>query len=104
MIAALLHDVGKPVADVLIDFYGENTLQSCGSWNGLVGPMQAQAVAISAGYYTVKFPVTKDYEAHQRLPVTLLHALIPPSAMQWLGSDKRLLQELLAYLDNNDKV
>lgn len=104
MIAALLHDVGKPVADVLIDFYGENTLQSCGSWNGLVGPMQAQAVAINAGYYTVKFPVTKDYEAHQRLPVTLLHALIPPSAMQWLGSDKRLLQELLAYLDNNDKI
>ena len=104
LIAALLHDVGKPVADVLIDFYGINTLQSCGSWNGLVGPMQAQAVAVSAGFYTVKFPVKKDYEAHQRLPVTLLHALIPSSAMQWLGSDKRLLQELLAYLDNNDKV
>lgn len=104
LIAALLHDVGKPVADVLIDFYGDNQQQSCGSWNGLVGPMQAQAVAVSAGFYTVKFPVKKDYEAHQRLPVTLLHALIPPSAMQWLGSDKRLLQELLAYLDNNDKV
>ena len=104
LIAALLHDVGKPVADVLIDFYGENTQQSCGSWNGLVGPMQAQAVAVRACFYTVKFPVKKDYEAHQRLPVTLLHALIPPSAMQWLGSDKRLLQELLAYLDNNDKV
>ena len=104
LIAALLHDVGKPVADVLIDFYGNNTQQSCGSWNGLVGDMQAQAVAVSAGFYTVKFPVKKDYEAHQRLPVTLLHALIPPTAMQWLGSDKRLLQELLAYLDNNDKV
>ena len=104
LIAALLHDVGKPVADVLIDFFGDNTQQSCGSWNGLVGPMQAQAVASSAGFYTVQFPVKKDYEAHQRLPVTLLHALIPASAMQWLGSDKRLFQELLAYLDNNDKV
>lgn len=104
LIAALLHDVGKPVADVLIDFYGDNPQQSCGSWNGLVGPMQAQAVAKQAGFYTVKFPLTKDYEAHQRLPVTLLHAIIPPQAMQWLGGDSRLLQELLAYLDNNDKV
>ena len=104
LIAALLHDVGKPVADVLVDFYGDNTQQSCGSWNGLVGKMQAQAVAKQAGFYTVKFPLTKDYEAHQRLPVTLLHAIIPPQAMQWLGGDCRLLQELLAYLDNNDKV
>ncbi|MDO8768921.1 MAG: MobH family relaxase [Burkholderiaceae bacterium] len=104
LIAALLHDVGKPVADVLVDFYGDNTQQSCGSWNGLVGKMQAQAVAKQAGFYTVKFPLTKDYEAHQRLPVTLLHAIITPQAMQWLGGDSRLLQELLAYLDNNDKV
>ena len=104
LVAALLHDVGKPVADVLIDFYGDNPAKSCGSWNGLVGSMRAQALSVDADFYTVQFPHKKDYEAHQRLPVTLLHALLPPSAMQWLGSDKRLLSELLAYLDNNEKV
>jgi integrating conjugative element relaxase (TIGR03760 family) len=104
LIAALLHDIGKPVADVVVALYGNNLSQSCGNWNGLVGPMREQAVAKQAGFYTVKFPPTRDYEAHQRLPMTLLHAIIPPKAMQWLGSDTRLLQELLAYLDSNDKV
>jgi integrating conjugative element relaxase (TIGR03760 family) len=104
LIAALLHDIGKPVADVVVALYGDNLSQSCGDWNGLVGPMREQAAAKHAGFYTVKFPQTRDYEAHQRLPITLLHAIIPPRAMQWLGSDARLLQELLAYLDSNEKV
>ena len=104
LIAALLHDIGKPVADVVVEMYGDNLQQSCGKWNGLVGPMREQAVAMQAGFYTVKFPPVRDYEAHQRLPITLLHAIIPAKAMQWLGSDARLLQELLAYLDSNEKV
>lgn len=104
LIAALLHDVGKPVADVIVEFYGDNVQKSCGKWNGLVGGMNAQAVSKQASFYTVQFPVSKDYDAHQRLPVTLLHAIVPAQALQWLGGDDRLLQELFAYLGNNDKV
>ena len=104
LVAALLHDVGKPVADVVVNFFGDNPAQNLGPWNGLVGSMADQAKTKEATHYAVGFPLTRDYSAHQRLPVALVHVLVPPKAMQWLGNDNRLVQELLAYLDGNEKV
>lgn len=104
LVAALLHDIGKPVSDVVVQVYGADPTKQVQTWNGLAGSMN-QLSTHSKGdqlsHYTVMFKENKDYGAHQRLGATLLHALVPASALHWLGSDSVLMSQLLAYLEGN---
>jgi len=102
LVAALLHDVGKPVADVVISLYGAQPAQALGHWNGLAGSMLAARTMVQASHYTVEFPAVRDYGAHARLPASLLHALVPEAGLQWLATDPTLMRELLGYLDGSD--
>ncbi len=102
LIAALLHDIGKPVADVVVQLYGQNIHVPVARWSGLAGSMVQAAETpgtTAITHYTVAFPTERDYQAHQRLPLMLLHALLSPSSMQWLATDANLMQELMAYLE-----
>ena len=103
LVAALLHDVGKPIADVVVDLFGEEASQPLTRWSGLAGSMRASQASIQASHYKVTFPDQRDYSAHSRLPITLLHALVPASALQWLSTDPGLMTELLTYLDGSDQ-
>jgi integrating conjugative element relaxase (TIGR03760 family) len=103
LLAALLHDVGKPVSDVEVSLYGADPYKKLQDWNGMLGSMSAQGHRIGATHYTVEFPTKKDYSAHQRLPLTLLHAIVPQQSLNWLGSDPVLLQALVTYLDGQAK-
>lgn len=113
LVAALLHDIGKPVADVVVQLFGSNIHAPVARWSGLGGSM-VQAAASESGsvtgglaspvsHYTVAFPAAKDYQAHQRLPLMLLHALLPPSSLQWLSGDAQLMQELMLYLESQQE-
>ena len=104
LVAALLHDIGKPVSDVVVQVYGVDTNTPVQTWNGLAGSMNqlsAHAKGDQLSHYSVAFRENKDYGAHQRLGATLLHALVPASALYWLGSDSALMSQLLAYLEGN---
>lgn len=109
LVAALLHDIGKPVADVVVQLYGADPSRSLAQWSGLAGSMvDASASAPpnrSVTHYTVEFPAPeeRDYTAHQRLPIALLHALVPRSSMQWLSTDPTLMAELVACLEGSAK-
>ena len=96
LVAALLHDIGKPVADVVVTLYGSDPNKPLKTWSGLAGSMR---LTQDATHYTVDFPDTSDYGAHQRLPTSLLHAMVPAGALQWLSTDPLLFKELLNYLD-----
>ena len=96
LVAALLHDIGKPVADVVVTLYGSDPNKPLKTWSGLAGSMR---LTQDATHYTVDFPDVSDYGAHQRLPTSLLHAMVPAGALQWLSTDPLLFKELLNYLD-----
>lgn len=92
-VAALLHDIGKPVADVSIMIAGK-AFSTARQWVAMAGNMSEQG----AVWYSVDFPSARDYDAHKRLPVILLQRFVPDSAMSWLGEEPKLLQDLMGYL------
>jgi len=98
LLGALLHDIGKPISDVLVRLYGADPHASIGLWPALAGPMNRVP---GASHYEVDFPAqqARNYGAHQRLSVVLLHAIVPAHTMRWLSTDSRLLPALVAYLD-----
>jgi len=94
-IAALLHDIGKPVSDLRVTLFSKS-LPAGAPWQALMGSMnEAKAAA-----YVVDFPraTERDYQAHQRLGIQLIQRLVPTITRLWLGSDPTLLEQLLGYL------
>ncbi|WP_429500798.1 MobH family relaxase (plasmid) [Robbsia andropogonis] len=99
LVAALLHDIGKPVADVRVRTVGSDNGEPR-TWTALAGAMLEQR----AVWYSVDFPnaAERDYKAHQRLPVVLLQRIVPSSTLAWLGEYPPLLQELMSYLGGEE--
>ena len=105
-LAALLHDVGKPLADMRVIIAKQD---GEGNWSPLAGDM----AACGALRYCVTFDVAshavegrsglKDYAAHQRLGVFLMQRLVPQTTLTWLAEDEELLAQLTAFLSGEDK-
>ena len=93
-IGALLHDIGKPVADVRVRLYGPEHHGTL--WNAMAGSMVDAAVRA----YAVDFPpeAQRDYVAHQKLGALLLQRLVAPRTLAWLADDEALMRALLGYL------
>jgi len=99
-VAALLHDVGKPVTDVLVTLY-TNDPRDGRAWAPLAGPMRS----FGAHWYSISFADSseRDYQAHAKLGAMLLHSFVPPRVIRWLAEDCDVLTQLLAYLSGEDK-
>lgn len=96
-VGALLHDIGKPMADLQITARAGHRSWPWHPLSGSLGEGGAQT-------YRVAFQADRDYTRHQKLPVILAQRLIPQPTLQWLSSDPVLLQELMAYLgDEHDE-
>ena len=93
-IAALLHDVGKPIADVRVHLRkGPSETER---WSPLAGSM----AGCGATSYRVEF-VGRDlrqYELHNKLPVLLLNRFVPAPILGWCSADEGLTRELLSCL------
>jgi integrating conjugative element relaxase (TIGR03760 family) len=96
LIAALLHDIGKPVSDVVVQLYGVDAAQPLLRWNGLAGSMLDQS---KVSHYSVTFPSNKSYAVHARLPITLIQSMLANRSRAWLATDPALFNELVQYLD-----
>ncbi|MES2353156.1 MAG: MobH family relaxase [Pseudomonadota bacterium] len=99
LLAALLHDIAKPLTDQRITLFGIDA-NSGREWQPLAGDM----LAFGASHYRVEFrePGERDYNQHKRLPVILLQRLAPQSALAWISEDAALMRELVAYLSGED--
>ncbi|WP_454696709.1 MobH family relaxase [Achromobacter aegrifaciens] len=97
LVAGLLHDVGKPVTDVLVQL--QSASGDSKPWVPLGGTMREQG----ADWYTVEFPAQRDYRKHERLSLPLLRTLVPGKALAWIGEHPPLMDELFDYLGGEQK-
>ena len=98
-VAALLHDVGKPVTDVKVQLFGEDP-RAGRPWAPMAGSMKT----FGAHWYSISFaePGERDYKAHQKLAAMLLHSFVPQRSLRWLAEEGEALPQLLAYLSGED--
>lgn len=99
-VAALLHDIGKPVSDLRVTLYSQK-MPSGNAWQALMGSM-ADA---KASAYVVDFPraTERDYRAHQRIGVQLMQRLVSTDTRVWLSSESVLLDHLVNYLGGENQ-
>ncbi len=99
LVAALLHDIAKPLADLEITLIGADGTER--RWQPLAGPMAECAAA----RYVVDFrdPGARDYGAHQRLAVLLMQRLVPQPALAWLADDAGVMEALAGYLSGAER-
>lgn len=93
-VAALLHDAGKPVADMRV------WLRKGAKRDELWSPFAGSMAACGATSYRVEFVArdSRQYELHGKLPVLLLNRFVPASVLGWCSLDSGVIRELLSYL------
>lgn len=101
MVAAMFHDVGKPMTDVLVTLYGTSLPRSGKAWQPMAGGMASQG----AQHYQVAFNSERKYSDHSQLSLMLMQRIMPPKAMAWLsGHDPNALKEVLDCLGSSPKA
>ncbi|MCG7865870.1 MAG: TraI domain-containing protein [Candidatus Thiodiazotropha taylori] len=83
--AALLHDIGKPLADQLIHIHHSDGRVD--EWAPLGGPMPIGST------YSITFRRDRKYQIHDRLPLLLVQWTVPIEGQVWLNSDLLLLEQ-----------
>lgn len=98
--AALLHDVGKPLTDLRIEWRRPGSAQGL-RWQ----PMGGSLLDCGAQEYRVGFAPKgeRDYAAHQRLGVLLLQRVAPATALSFLAQEPQALQALTRFLQGEDR-
>jgi integrating conjugative element relaxase (TIGR03760 family) len=94
-VAALLHDIGKLIADLRVTLHGPE-LKVPELWTPLSGSM----AECGGASYSVDFTdrSERDYPLHAKLPVFLFQRLIPGEVLRWLSTDRAVIAELMAVL------
>lgn len=96
LLAALLHDIGKPLADLRITLFGAEAHAGT-PWRAFAG---AVTDTPGATHYAVEFasPTERDYDEHKRLAYSMAQGFVPQHVRLWLAEDAALMRELAAYL------
>jgi integrating conjugative element relaxase (TIGR03760 family) len=102
---ALLHDVGKIMADLRISW-------SCADmdapirWVPMSGALTEMVQQRPGGEYLVEFTPksVRDYQAHSKLPMILMQQIAPPSALSFLARRPQAFDALTQYLSGGDKT
>ena len=99
-VAALLHDVGKTMAELRVVMRAGRGVPE--PWSPRSGSMSA----CGAVSYRVEFleNAARQDELHGSLPVQLLNRFVPPSVLEWLAEDPELMRELLAFLSGDNSA
>lgn len=93
--AALLHDIGKPLADQRITLFDADHAP-LGQWNPTDGPMGQPA-----RYYRVDFVNRRRYRRHERLTPLLAGHIVPAEGLRWLAGEPEAMDAWLATLQGD---
>lgn len=93
--AALLHDIGKPLADQRVTLFGADHAQ-LGQWSPTDGPMGPPA-----RYYRVEFVARRRYRRHERLTPLLAGHIVPVEGLRWLAGEPEAMDAWLAALQGD---
>jgi integrating conjugative element relaxase (TIGR03760 family) len=102
---ALLHDVGKIMADLRIS-WSCSDMDGPIRWVPMSGPLTEMVQQRPGGEYLVEFTPksVRDYQAHSKLPMILMQQIAPPSALSFLARRPQAFDALTQYLSGGDKT
>lgn len=103
--AALLHDVGKIMADLRINWICTG-IGAPLRWVPMSGPLTAMVQSRPGGEYLVEFTPksARDYAAHSRLATILLQQVAPATALSFLAHRPQAFEALTQYLSGSDRA
>ena len=98
-LAGLLHDLGKPVADVTVcDRDGQRV------WSPYDRPLLAWARAQGVDRYFLRWRDTREHNVHVRMGTLVLHHILTPEIESWLGRDPAILANLIAVVGGQEQA
>ena len=98
-LAGLLHDLGKPVADLTVsDRDGALT------WSPYEGPLNAWAHQHGLDRYFLRWRDARQHNAHVRLGTLVLHHVLTPQIENWLGRDPAIIANLIAVVGGQEQA
>lgn len=102
--AALLHDIAKPMTDLRITWRAAQMPDAL-RWTPIAGSLVQIGRGRLGAEYRVEFTPKslRDYGAHSRLALTILHQVAPASALSFLARTPHALDVLTQYLSGQDK-
>ena len=100
-LAALLHDVGKPLSDLKVEWVRPGSSKAL-RWIPTAGSLKD----LQASEYQVSFygRSERDYAAHSRIAVTMLQSLVPAQTLAFLAREPDAMQSLVSFLSGEDKT
>ncbi len=93
--AALLHDVGKPITDLVVTYISPPDTQPK-VWQPLTAMLPAGA------HYRFRFNPQREYHRHELMPPLLVHRLLPQVGLNWLASEPAVLDAWLATISGTE--
>jgi len=90
--AALLHDIGKPLADQRISLFDADRAP-LGEWSPTDGPIRPPA-----RYYRVDFVTPRRYRRHERLTPLLANHIVPAEGLRWMAGEPAVMDAWMATL------
>lgn len=95
-LAALCHDLAKPVVDQIIDIYDLN--YDVHQWEPWTNFLDEQGQ-----WYTCKFIRNRQYQLHEKASPLLIHKIIPSYGMEWLSSNQIIFTQWLASVSGDNE-
>lgn len=93
-LAALCHDLAKPVVDQVIDIYDkDHKMSQWVPWSNFLDE-QGQ-------WYTCRFVRKRQYRLHEKASLLLTYKVIPSYGMQWLSSNQTIFMQWLACVSGD---
>lgn len=100
LVAALLHDLGKPLTGMIVSLYESPATNDPIRWHPDAGAMD---MGQRYTWYSVDFPdVMPEYALHNRLAWSLFNQVVPMPSRAWMNAtDNRLVEDLRMFLTGN---
>jgi conjugal transfer pilus assembly protein TraI len=98
-LAGLLHDIGKPVADLEVSDR-DGTLTWCPHEEPLLDWARRHALQ----RYYLRWRETRRHNAHLQMGTLVVHAILTPEIKTWLSRDPAILANLIAVVGGQEET